>query len=118
MAISVMWWSSQRRRERELFYRYELMRLMIERYENDPDKVLSWQRDQEFSDWQRRRDGLHLCAWVLILGGTGALVGLRFPTSEDSLFGWIPIAVGLAIVSHLTVSRRRPGVSPSIAIPE
>ena len=107
LALSVMWWSSERRRERESYYRFELLRLMIERYENDPEKVFAWQREQVSADRQRRNDSLRLAGYVLLLGGTAALIG-GHRIGEESLFGWIPIGVGVAIFLYLALERGGP----------
>jgi len=107
LALSVIWWSSQRRKERQSYYRYELARMMVERFPESPDRILSWLREQEAGDVRRRREGMRLAAWLMLLGGVGALVSLRFTTSEDSAFGWIPIGLGLALFFYLFSSRNQ-----------
>lgn len=107
LAFSVVWWAWQRRKEREAYYRYELSRLMLERSGDSPERLLAWTREQEEADARRRRELQRLLTWVLLLGGVGALVGVRFTTSQESLFGWVPIGVGVGLALNLALSRPR-----------
>jgi hypothetical protein len=107
LAFSVAWWSSQRRKERESYYRFELSRLMLERYADGHERVMAWLGKQEVSDAHRRRDAIRLSAWVLILAGVGALIALRANTSEDSLFGWVPIGIGIGEFVYLLVTQQK-----------
>ena len=107
MALSVIWWASQRRGEREAYYRYELSRLMLERYAGEAERVLAWLREEEANAARRRHDAIRMAAWVLLTGGAAVMIGLRLPTGEDSLFGWIPIGIGLGLFLFLVLSRSR-----------
>ena len=105
LAFSVVWWSTQRRREREAYYRYELSRLMLDRYADGPEKVMHWLRDQETADALRRREGLRLTAWIMLCGGFATLIGFRFALKDDALFGWVPIGIAVGLFVYLLVSR-------------
>lgn len=109
LTFSVVWWAWQRRKEREAYYRYELSRLMMERYGDGADRVPVWLREQEAGDERRRREALRLTALVLGLGGAGALVALRGQTLLETAWGWVPIGVGLGIGIWLLLSRERAG---------
>ncbi|MBV8518066.1 MAG: hypothetical protein JO197_11760 [Acidobacteria bacterium] len=116
LAFSVIWWASQRRKERESFYRYELSRLMLDKYADDRDRVFAWLRWQEANDIARRRDTLRAIAWVLLLGGVGVLAGIGFRRIDEALFGYVPIGVGFGIFTYLLTSRPSPS-APSPAPP-
>ena len=105
LAFSVVWWSTQRRREREAYYRYELSRLMLDRYADGQEKVMNWLREQEAVDAQRRRDGLRLTAWIMLAGGLATLVGFRFALDDNALFGWVPIGIAVGLFVYLLLSR-------------
>ena len=107
LTLSIVWWAWQRRKEREAYYRYELSRLMLERLEHAPERFSAWLQEQEAGDDRRRRETLRLTAWVLVLGGAAALIGVGFTSSDESLFGWVPIGVGAGITSYLVASRKR-----------
>jgi hypothetical protein len=79
---------------------------MLERAPDGVAQVTAWQREQETAGARKRMEDLRLTAWVLLLGGLGALAGLRFRMNDDSLFGWIPIGTGMAILLYLALGRR------------
>lgn len=106
LALSVMWWSWQRRKEREAYYRYELARLMVERFGDDRERVFSWLRDLEASDRRRTVEFMRVAAWVLLFGGVAVLFGLRFTTEPESIFGLVPIALGAALSVYLFFAGR------------
>lgn len=106
LAFSVVWWATQRRREREAYYRYELSRLMLERYADDRERFLGWLREQEIADAARRRDLIRLALWVLLCGGVAALAGLGFTPKEESLFGWVPVGIAAGLAIYLASTKR------------
>jgi hypothetical protein len=108
LAFSIVWWAWQRRKEREAYYRYELSRLMLERYGDGQERVLTWLREGEEAAAARSRDAIRLAAWVLLLGGLGVLIGLRFTVKDDALFGWLPIGIALGLFVYMAFSRLKP----------
>jgi hypothetical protein len=106
LAFSVIWWATQRRREREAYYRYELSRLMLERYGDDQERFLGWLREQEAGEVERRRHGIRMALWVLLCGGVAALAGLGFTPRDESLFGWIPIGIAAGLAIYLRSTER------------
>jgi hypothetical protein len=107
LALSIIWWSLQRRKEREAFYRHELARRMVERYDEGQQQVLEWLREQDAADARRAREVLQAVGWVLLFGGSAALIGLGFTPRDESLFGLVPIGVALGIFAYLLQTRRR-----------
>jgi hypothetical protein len=107
LAFSIAWWATQRRKERDSFYRFELARLMLERYADGHEKVMAWLEQQEQSDARKRRDAIRLSAWVLLIAGAGALIALRSNAVEDSLFGWAPIGIAIGEFIFLATTRTR-----------
>ena len=110
--LSVFWWALQRRREREAYYRYELARQLASRSEgNDRALFLAWLREQDALDERRRRDGLSITAFVLVGTGVGFLMAVDIH-EEDSIMGWVPLFIGVAIFLYLAASHaRRRGAS-------
>lgn len=113
LSLSVIWWATQRRKERESYYRYELSRLMLEKYADDPERVFGWLQWQETDDALRGRSVLRAIAWVLTIGGLGALAGVGLQSLE-ALFGYVPIGIGLGLFIFLLTSRSSPS-APSPA---
>jgi len=107
--LSVFWWALQRRREREAYYRYELARHLIERAQGtDQAQFLAWLKEQDRLEDRRRRQGLLLGALVLIATGLGVIVGMEDLAREESIMGYIPLFIGLAMLLYLgTTSDRK-----------
>ena len=106
LAFSIVWWSTQRRREREALYRYEIARMMLEKFPDNQEKTLAWIDEQEAREAQRRRDGVRLIAWILFTMGLGALIGMRFTFKDEALFGWIPLGIGAGMFVYLVSATR------------
>jgi hypothetical protein len=80
---------------------------MLERYADGQERVLTWLHEGEAAA-ARSRDAIHLVAWVLLLGGLGVLVALRFTVKDEALFGWLPIGVALGLFVHMGFSCSKP----------
>lgn len=106
LALTIIWWSTQRRREREAYYRYELAKLMVERYADGQEKVLEWLREQDAMDAARIRRILLGGSLVLLTGGIATLVALGFEPRDESLFGLVPIGVSIGMLLYLLLTRR------------
>lgn len=106
LAVSVMWWSWQRRKEREAYYRYELSRLMLERFADDRERIFAWLRDLEAAERRRMVELMRIATWVLLFGGVAVLFALRFESGPESIFGLLPIALGAALAVYLFFAGR------------
>ena len=106
--LSVFWWALQRRRERESQLRYDLARRLLERDAVDErGQALDWLRDQEGAEQRRRREGTALAAMIAIAVGAGALIAMRELSGEDTIPAWVSLLVGVALLLHLALTRRR-----------
>jgi hypothetical protein len=104
--LSVFWWSLQRRREREAFYRYELTRRLIEQPETKEGALVEWLRETEQSDARRRRDSLLLTAFALAGSGGGALVAMQRKLFHDDAIGpWTCVGAGIALFVYLLLTK-------------
>lgn len=104
--LSIYFWALQKRREREAYYRYELARQLIERMEQpDASRFLDWLKEEERIEDRRRRQGVLLGGLVLLSTGIGLLTMLGDEPSEWAGFGWIPLAIGLAMFVYLAIIR-------------
>jgi hypothetical protein len=107
--LSVFWWALQRRREREAYYRYEVLRRLIERTDTPSDVINTWMRDAEEMENRRRRDGLLLAALTFLGVGAGILIALhRHPFVDETIPGWGSLGTGIAMFLHLLITRTRP----------
>jgi Flp pilus assembly protein TadB len=106
--LSVFWWALQRRRERESQMRHDLARRLLEREPADgAAAALAWLQEQESAEQRRRRDGLGLAALITLAAGGGALIGLGEVTGDDTIPAWMSLLVGVALLLHLFLTRKR-----------
>jgi Domain of unknown function (DUF6249) len=96
--LTVVFWLIQRRRERELHYRYELARQLGERGENAAALLRLLGADAA-SRWRARHRGLLLAGVVIVALGLGMLVGLpSLIGSEIARVGLVPLFLGIALI--------------------
>ena len=100
--VSIVVWSSARRREREAFYRSEMMKKVAESAGTGGSTVLEIMREQERADARSRRSGHKLGGIVSIAAGVGltgflAPFGMRQPVF---LIGIVPMFVGVALLAY------------------
>lgn len=113
--LTVSIWLIQRRRERELHYRYELARQLAERGESAEGVLRMLGTDPEMR-WRARHRGLLLAGVVSAALGLGMFIGLRSLVGSDiSRIGFVPLFVGIAVVLFTIWSGDRP---PGSGLPE
>ena len=101
--VAVAIWATQRRRERELHYRHERHRQLIDKGIG-PDELAALMRAEERNRWASRREGLKLGGLLTTFTGIGCLIGLRFIEDEAIwLLGWVPTLAGLAILLYALI---------------
>ncbi len=96
--ISVASWSDNRRREREAFYKSELLKKISEMPAPDGLAVL---REQEKVESQRRRDGIRLGGLITTATGIGVMAFFRLLVNDRPVYalGLIPLLVGVAMLT-------------------
>jgi len=104
--LSVFWWSLQRRREREAYYRYELARQMLEKSGSPEGPLLGWVREVEAEENRRRREGTLATALVAIGAGGGAWAGYELYGDGGTPAG-AAIGIGIALLLQLLFTRKR-----------
>lgn len=116
--LSIFWWALQRRREREAYYRYELARQLLDRVEKTSQhEYLDWLKEQDEIENRRRWQGLLLGAVVLIATGAGFMLALRRLSGDESVMGWVPLLIGIAMLVYLWITRGGGGRRPDTSNP-
>lgn len=101
--VGVTIWVSQRRREREIHYRHELHKKLVDKGA-DKDELIALMRADDKNRWANRREGLKLGGLVILMGGLGSMIGLRFIEDEAIwLTGAIPTLVGFGLLLYALV---------------
>ena len=110
--ISVAVWASERRREREAYYRNETARKITEMQGVGGDSAIDFLREEEKVAARRRTEGLKLSGLVTFAVGIGVMLFLKAlyrdePGDPVYLVGLIPLLTGVALLaySYLLVSK-------------
>lgn len=90
-------WGMQRRRERELHYRHELHRQLVEKGLDGEGLVRLYQGEHE-TKWASRREGLRLAGLVTLFFGISFMLAFQFIEDVDVWkLGWLPAGLGAAL---------------------
>ena len=106
--LSIASWADARRREREAFFRHELLKKVAD--SPGGQQVVALMRQEEADRIERRRQAIQLAGWVTLGAGIG--VGVLLSQLVRVVAGlWavgaIPALVGAALVLHGILARRR-----------
>jgi hypothetical protein len=101
--IVLIVWMGERRKERESFYRSELLRKIAESQGDAAQKVLDMVREQDYQAQIRRREGLKLGGLIAAAVGIGLIVLLALLEREEAVWtaGLIPILIGAALLVYV-----------------
>ena len=100
--IGVAVWSDARRREREAYYKHEMLKRMAEIQGTGVASALELLREQDRIAERRCREGTKLGGMVTASIGIGLLVFLRalVPDRPVYLCGLIPLLIGIALLAY------------------
>ena len=96
-------WASNRRLEREAYYRSETIKKIAEAQEPTANAALEFLREQEKIHAVRSREGLKLGGLVTAAVGLALIPLLRAAHSDHPayLVGLIPLFIGLALLAYV-----------------
>ncbi len=100
MGVAV--WSDARRRERESYYKHEVLKKMAETQGAGATAALELLREQNRFAERRSREGTKLGGLVTASIGVGLLVFLRALVPERPVYlcGLIPLLIGIALLTY------------------
>lgn len=105
--LAVAAWSSNRRREREAFYRNETNRKIAELFAGNPDAGMALIRELENSEARKRRESLKLGGLMTTAVGVGLLVFLTLAAANSMMHivavGLIPLFAGIGLLLYCYV---------------
>ena len=102
-------WSAERRKEREAYYRFEMLKKLADQQASNAPIVLEVLREQERARERRQRQGLLLGGPVSMAVGIGLMLFFRAVASEPVwLIGMIPFLVGVVLLIYGLATGRRP----------
>jgi uncharacterized membrane protein len=100
--VAVAVWSSERRREREAYYRSETLKKITETQGAGGSSAIEFLREEEKNVAKRRREGLKLGGLITAAVGLAMLVFIRAVDRGDPayLVGLIPLFIGAALLAY------------------
>ena len=101
--IAVAVWADTTRREREAFYRSEVIKKLAESQGAGAEAALAYLRESEQKTAVRRREGMKLAGLVNIAAGVGltAFLSAVFKGNQVGIIGVIPLLVGIALLLYV-----------------
>jgi len=98
---SVIGWASQRRREREAYYRYEFRKKLVDDDKFDAVQLQALTLFELKADLWRQRHKRMARGLALTGLGVGSLLGLRFIDHQSVwMLGYIPLFLGVAMLAY------------------
>jgi len=95
--LAVATWSEERRKERESFYRSEVLKKLVDNPGSDTKPVFDMIQEEENRKLRRRREGLLLGGSITTAVGAGVMFFLyRITDADEAVWtvGIIPLLVG------------------------
>jgi Flp pilus assembly protein TadB len=100
--VAVAVWSSERRREREAYYRSETLKKITETQGAGGSSAIEFLREEEKNAAKRRHEGQKLGGLITLAVGIGMMVFIRAVDRGDPayLVGLIPLFIGAALLAY------------------
>jgi hypothetical protein len=100
--LAVATWVDSRRKEREAFFRHDLLKKIAENPGAHSEQVMQLLRQEEADRLERLRNGLRLGGWVSFAAGMGVSLLLSQLVRVSGLWavGAIPMLIGVALLFH------------------
>jgi hypothetical protein len=99
--VGIAAWSDARRREREAYYKNEMLKKVAESQGSGANSAVDMIREQERIAVSRRREGLRIGGLVTFASGAGVMIFLRalLPYQPVYMCGAIPLLIGVALAA-------------------
>jgi hypothetical protein len=100
--LGVASWSEARRKEREAYYKSDMMKKIAESSGEAAKTTLELLREQDKLAVKRRLEGLKIGGLVTTAVGIGVMILLRGLVRDEPVYlaGLIPLLVGLALLAY------------------
>lgn len=108
--ISVASWSEARRKEREAYYKNDMLKKLADSQGPGVNSALELMREEARMTATRTKQGLQIGGLITAAAGLGVLIFLRFlPATEQGVYlsGLIPLLVGIALFGSAGVVKRQ-----------
>ena len=108
--LAIASWSEERRKEREAYYRSEVLKKLAEKPESEHGPILAVIREEERSRLVRSREGKKLGGMITTAVGLGVMIFLKVLIEDESVWtaGLIPFLIGMAILVYAMFMAPKP----------
>jgi peptidoglycan/LPS O-acetylase OafA/YrhL len=102
--LSVAAWADQRRKEREAFYRSELLKKLADSTGGQAQEILAILREQDREAERKSREGMKLGGLITTVVGAALMIMFHFLTDgPEWAVGLVPVFVGAALLFYAYV---------------
>jgi len=112
--LAVLGYARERRREREALYRHETARKLVDHGQMNFEQFTAFERAEAERPLAARRRALSLAGSVLALAGVAFFFAFELIPADVgaglrdlSALGFIPFAIGVALLAHTWLSGKR-----------
>lgn len=102
--VAVATWATERRKEREAYYRSETIRKVLEAEAAGQSTVVEFLREQQRNAARQRREGQKLGGLITTAVGVGLMILIAAVTRDEPepvyLAGLIPVLIGVALLGY------------------
>jgi len=102
--LAVAVWSSQRRREREAYYKNDALKKIAESQGVGGNSAIEFLHEEERVSTRRRREGQKLGGLITVAVGVSMMIFIKAVDREDPdpsyLVGLIPLFIGFALLAY------------------
>ncbi|MCZ6695503.1 MAG: hypothetical protein O7A63_03085 [Acidobacteria bacterium] len=109
--LAIAAWSEERRKEREAFYRSEVLKKLAERPDSEHGPILAVIREEERNRLIRSREGKKLGGMITAAVGLGSMIVLKMLVGDHGPIwtaGLIPFLIGVAILVYVIFMAPKP----------
>ena len=108
--LAIASWSEERRKEREAYYRSEVLKKLADRQDSDFGPILAVIGEEERNRLIRSREGKKLGGMITAAVGLGLMIFLKIMVDHDPVWtvGLLPFLIGVAILVYVIFMAPKP----------
>ncbi len=108
--LAIASWSEERRKEREAFYRSEVLKKLADKPQSDHGPILAVIREEERNRLIRSREGKKLGGMITAAVGLGLMIFLRMLVGEEPIWavGLMPFLIGVVMLVYVLFMAPKP----------
>ncbi len=108
--LAIASWSEERRKEREAYYRSEVLKKLADKPDSDHGPILAVIREEERNSLIRSREGKKLGGMITAAVGLGLMIFLRMLIDQEPIWavGLMPFLIGVVMLVYVMFMAPKP----------